>query len=617
MSPIDDLADQGIALPKKRWRWPIWVVLPAVFGTLSVITAGAAGLGFLLAALYNTGELTADVGRSELERLNNAVQAQLGPAADQANFLAGYVALGHVDPRDDQRMQDLLLGSLAAIRQLSAVAFIDPDMRTTWATAESDGERYRAKTEDLSHIAQLRNMVREAEERKAPFWSAPLKLDHEPIVVAIHPVIRDQKFMGIVAAGVSLPLASKYMAEAVGDPDFTYFVITADGRVLLHEEMPALHEGNPAQADDNEPALKSLSEFPDPVLARLVWPAPREAHGPEEPPFQSTDVELADGRHVVVFDSIRNFGRVPWIIGFHFSETWFREFITSIKIAGLFALGMVAISLLIAFLLGRHIARPIHILAESSRRMAALDFSEHPNISTRLREIGIAAEAQAQMRNGLQWFANYIPKRLAPLLMRTAEELHSREADVVVLFSDIVGFAKIAEGRPPSQVAALLNRHFELLGEIIEEEGGTIDKFIGDSIMAFWGAPFDQPDRVERACRVARRIAARLAADNERRARKGLRPIRIRIGLHKGPALAGNIGTTGRVNYTLVGDTVNVAQALEEFGHELDDGRSDAIIVVSDEIAAEQLPGTSWRDLGQQTLPGRMAPISVFQMVME
>jgi adenylate cyclase len=184
----------------------------------------------------------------------------------------------------------------------------------------------------------------------------------------------------------------------------------------------------------------------------------------------------------------------------------------------------------------------------------------------------------------------------------------------VVLFTDIVGFSGTAEGRAAAKVAALLNRHFGLLGSIIDQEGGTIDKYIGDSVMAFWGAPQDQEDRAERAVRAARRIAKRLHADNERRARKGLKPIRIRIGIHKGPALVGNIGAPGRVNYTLVGDTVNVAQRLEQFAREVDDGTADAVIVISSDLAAALSSDVTLIDRGEQLLHGRSSATRVFQV---
>src|SRR5690606_6513392 len=192
------------------------------------------------------------------------------------------------------------------------------------------------------------------------------------------------------------------------------------------------------------------------------------------------------------------------------------------------------------------------------------------------RETDEARVAFNSMLRGLRWFETYIPRRLVERLIEQGgeEALPSEYRDVTVLFTDIVGFTSIGERLSAQKLSAFLNRHFTVLAEHIEREGGTIDKYIGDSIMAFWNAPDPQPDHADRAVRAALAIARALHEDNERRARKGLRPVRLRIGLHTGPAVAGNIGAPGRVNYTLVGDTVNTAQRLESLGKEMQDRKS-------------------------------------------
>jgi adenylate cyclase len=155
----------------------------------------------------------------------------------------------------------------------------------------------------------------------------------------------------------------------------------------------------------------------------------------------------------------------------------------------------------------------------------------------------------------------------------------------------------------PGPLADFLNRHFGLIGRHVEAEHGTIDKYIGDSVMAFWGAPLSDPDHALHAARAALAIAETLAADNRRRAKKGLAPVRIRIGLHTGLAIVGNVGAPGRVNYTLIGDTVNAAQRLEQLGKSFDDG-SDCIVLASAALAAHLPPDVPRRAVGDQTLRG-------------
>ncbi len=117
----------------------------------------------------------------------------------------------------------------------------------------------------------------------------------------------------------------------------------------------------------------------------------------------------------------------------------------------------------------------------------------------------------------------------------------------------------------------------------MEKEGGTIDKFIGDAVMAFWGAPGRVENPAASACRAAVAIQRALAADNERRVGEGLAPVRIRMGIHMGPVVVGDIGTPTRINYTIVGDAVNATQRLESLGKGIDPD-AEAIALVSEEI---------------------------------
>ena len=182
------------------------------------------------------------------------------------------------------------------------------------------------------------------------------------------------------------------------------------------------------------------------------------------------------------------------------------------------------------------------------------------------------------------------------------------------IFTDIVGFSTIAGRLPAAQLAEFLNRHFALLAECIEAEEGTVDKYIGDSVMAFWGAPTLQPDHAQRACRAAQAIAETLHDDNERRSEKGLRPVRVRIGVHSGPAIVGNVGAPGRINYTLIGDTVNIAQRLETLAKDFDPGTGETVVLLSADTAAALDGGFSLKSVGSHLLRGQTDPIEVYQL---
>jgi class 3 adenylate cyclase len=182
------------------------------------------------------------------------------------------------------------------------------------------------------------------------------------------------------------------------------------------------------------------------------------------------------------------------------------------------------------------------------------------------------------------------------------------------MFTDIVDFTAAAERMPAAEVAAMLNAHFDLLGRCVEAEGGTIDKFIGDCVMAFWGAPDDQPDHADRALRAARAIAVAVAADNAARRGRGQAPLRVRIGLHSGPVVAGNIGMSGRSGYTIVGDAVNLGNRLEQLGKAVAPADEVVILVSGETVDLVKGDRSGLRSLGPHAVPGRRTEIEIFRL---
>jgi adenylate cyclase len=188
-----------------------------------------------------------------------------------------------------------------------------------------------------------------------------------------------------------------------------------------------------------------------------------------------------------------------------------------------------------------------------------------------------------------------------------------------VMFTDIVEFTPQAEDLPEHETAELLNHHFALLGACIEHEHGVIDKYIGDSVMAVWGGVSRDEDHAGAAIRAALAIAKVIKQDNAARAAAGQAPIRMRIGLHSGPAVVGNIGAPGRVNFTVVGDTVNVANRFEQLGKEfMRDGEDVVLLVSGDTIAAVKDRESLALELPKPELrpiKGHDQPVEVYRLV--
>jgi adenylate cyclase len=199
--------------------------------------------------------------------------------------------------------------------------------------------------------------------------------------------------------------------------------------------------------------------------------------------------------------------------------------------------------------------------------------SEHLDLLTALANYAAVAIERAQLNAAIleerrirerleRYHSPAVVEAIVKERLAGAERHETR--DVTVLFADIVGFTSRCAQLEPPQVAAFLNEFFSLASEAIFNFGGTLDKFIGDAVMAFFGAPLPQPDHAERAARAALALLEGVEAWNQRRTAQGLDAIHVRVALNSGPVVVGEIGSANRVDYTVLGNTVNVAARLEE-----------------------------------------------------
>ena len=154
-----------------------------------------------------------------------------------------------------------------------------------------------------------------------------------------------------------------------------------------------------------------------------------------------------------------------------------------------------------------------------------------------------------------------------------------------------------------------------ILAACVEAQQGTIDKFMGDSLMAFWGAPENQPYQAERACRAARAMAQGIIADNKHRREQNLEPVRICIGLHMGPAIVGNIGAPGRINYTVVGDAVNMAQRIQAIAKDHLTEREEVVALASETVLRAAGECEAACSVGAYKLRGRREATNIVRLV--
>lgn len=227
-------------------------------------------------------------------------------------------------------------------------------------------------------------------------------------------------------------------------------------------------------------------------------------------------------------------------------------------------------------------------------------------VTAAARSAGAAQRSFAQGALG-----KYIPRDIAQQIIDEPEllSLGGEKREIFVLFSDLEGFTKMSHAIPPEMVAKLLNRYLEMLSQVVLDHGGVIDKYVGDAVVAFWGAPIARPDDAERALKAG--YAMWEAGEAFRKEVAAMDPDlpkigKTRVGLHYGEAVVGNFGGDSRIQYTALGDSMNTAARLEAANKPLDSNVS-----ASREFIEKSNPDW-WVPMGRIVLRGRAQPVDIY-----
>lgn len=584
-----------------------------------MLAVGLVSLASFKIAERNTIELSRDKAAMILEAIDVRIQSHLEPVRTLVENLAETVATGRIDFGQQSDLETALLAAVMATPQISVIAFVDQNLQGVRVLQNRPGKP--AEGLDWAGDRALEEAMAQARSAKMPFWGELYFAERvgQAYLNLYAPVHQGPNFTGMLVVGISTQEFSEFLADVrsvEADMFLNAFILYQRDWVLAH---PALLASAFSGLNDANP-LPRITRIGDPVLHDMwISETRRDADPRYLKNFQAHRIDLGDDGYIFIYREVKGIGDVPLTIGTYFRSVDLVSQAERLKWIPMIALGMLLVSFIIAVILGHGLSRPARKLAAAAAKIRGFELAGTPALEPgSFREMNEAAAAFNSMVKGLKSFETYVPRGLVKELIAQhgISGVPSEERELTVLFTDIVGFTARVESLPANEVAAFLNEHFTLIGECVVDEGGTTDKYIGDALMAFWGAPVKQDDTALRACRAALAMRSAVEVDNQKRLSAGLPPVGLRIGIHTGPVVVGNIGRPGRINYTVVGDTVNSCQRLESLGKEVGPkSEGDVTILISAATKAGLDERFETSLLGHFAVKGRDDKIEVHRLL--
>jgi adenylate cyclase len=410
--------------------------------------------------------------------------------------------------------------------------------------------------DDTKYDPRQRPFYQLAVAAKRGVWTPPYVFEGQnvPGITYALPHMRAGELAGVFTIDFDLARLSELTRELRFSPHGRVVVLTNDDVVLAHPSAPVVSTAAGA------PALVHARDLADPAVRAFL--GHRDA----------TELDIEGAPHLARAFSIELDDSATWRVLAFAPESDFTAGLRGRVVSSLLiSVVAVVVAVFVAWVLARRVSKPLVGLAGEMAKVGEFRIDELADRENSMfREIEMMNSALAKMKSGLSSFARYVPRDLVRAVVASGQpaELSGETRELTVYFSDLAGFTTLAESRKPDELVKLLGEYFDDMSQIIASERGTVDKYLGDGIMAFWGAPAPLGEHAVRACVAGLRCQRRV----EEFARAGIK-LSTRIGIATGDVLVGNIGSSERLNYTVMGDTANLASRLEglskQYGTEL------------------------------------------------
>jgi adenylate cyclase len=550
------------------------------------------------------------------------------------------VAQGRIDLADHEGLLDYLYAGLEANPNVTWYSFASPDgayisayrtatgIRLTWRVQVEGGARYRdfrvapdrtrtALPEEVKpYDPRTRAWYENAVATRRAVWSRPFLFASGPPGFILSRALRDGHgaVQGVWGIEYEMSYVSRFLQElVVGETGRTY-LITASGEVIGHP-LAGTRIGEPdgwiVVERDGKRAVATARDHRDPWLRTAYCDCVKLGRGEHHLSFTHEG-----DKYLAASKPFPDEAALPWGILVVVPEdeilgTINRNNLYAAVLAALIAGAVLALAF---FYVQKRLTSPLADIAHDLDRMARLDTDVAPRVKrSALREVDGMVVARERMRGGLRSFMKYVPAQLVRDLVTAGAEarLGGEKKELTILFSDVVDFTTVSEElNDPEALVTALGTYLKAMSSTIASQGGTVDKYIGDAVMAFWGAPRPMRDHTVRACRAAWMCQRALDVLRREWERDGHPLFKTKIGVHVGEAVVGNIGWAERMNYTVMGDAVNVASRMEGVC-----GLYDLEIAISED---------TWRVVGDEFLArpvdfvsvkGREAPLVVYELL--
>ncbi|MGJ4946100.1 ABC transporter substrate-binding protein [Bradyrhizobium sp. HKCCYLS1011] len=378
-----------------------------------------------------------------------------------------------------------------------------------------------------------------------------------PVISVRFPIIKDGAFIGCTSANITLDVLSRFLTSHRASPHSTTVIANPTKGTIIAYPDPK----KSVRSENGRLEFTRLDTIADDNV-REAYRLQSETGNDDflfRSPQNGAEISASFTRYP------GSFGQ-PWDI---IILTPTDDFVGTLERTNRQMIVLIAIltsmELLLIYVFARRLSRPIENISRELRSVEDLTFAHASPPSSKIREIKELQAALSLFETSLRSFSSFVPLDVVRELIKSGAPLTlgAEQRFMTVLFADLQDFSSLAEQMAPNALLAQLSIYFETVSQAIAEEHGTVDKFIGDGIMAFWGAPAPRDDHVVRACCGALKAARRMQQLNAEWGAEGRPPLRLRIGLHCANVLVGNVGSSARLSYTVMGDGVNVAARLE------------------------------------------------------